>query len=345
VIDEIRRDIRGRPATAEAVFAATHAVADTVKEVRLEFSVGAVTIVGEDRENVAAEMQVQSNGYDTAEAQRLAKESILTFDDAGELLIIRGKFPVEGTQRPTLKLRVPARLGVRMNEKGSSLRVSNVRSVLVGGGRGESTIEHIPGAVTIVQRGSELTITDVGSLKLNTTSGVEARVSQVHGDAILSLQGGELRAEGLEGALQIEMRNAQVQLDRIENLKGPVRIDAAGGEIVFVGLRAETRIDARRTDIRIDHGGGAPLSVYNDGDETIDLTVPAGGFSLDALAIEGEITLDEKLQHAGLERKTSGDGDEDRATRQETRVTGSVRGGGPTITLRANRGDIALRGR
>jgi hypothetical protein len=346
LIDNIRREIRGQRVTADATFATTHPASSTVREIRLEFRTGSVTIIGEERDDIAAEMLVRSTGYDTAEAQRLAKESILTFDDAGELVIIRGKFPVEGRQTPKLQLRVPARLGIRMDEKGASLEVSNVASLLVGGGRGPSTIQHVPGAVTFTQRGSELAITDVGSLKLNIASGVEARVSTVRGDAIFTLQGGELRAEDLNGALQVEMRNADAQFTKIEKLKGPIRVDAAGGELTFIGLRTETRIDARRTDIRIEHAGGAPLSVYNDGDETIELTIPPGGFTLDALAVDGDITLDEKVQATGLKLAASGGGDDERnAARQESRVAGAVHGGGPAITLRANRGDIALRGR
>ena len=94
--------------------------------------------------------------------------------------------------------------------------------------------------------------------------------------------------------------------------------------------------------------GGAPLAVYNEGDETIELTVPAGGFTLDAAAVDGQISVDNTLESLGLKRETSGDGenDTDRAgARQEVRVSGAVRGGGPPITLRATRGDIVVRGR
>ena len=346
LVNEIRREVRGQRATAETTFAATRPVPDTISEIRLSFAVGELTIVGENRDDIAAEMHVRSTGYDTEEAQRLAKESILTFDEAGALLIIAAKFPVAGRQTPTLTLKVPSRLGVRIDEKGSSLEISNVASVLMGGGRGVSTIQHIAGNVTATQRGSEITISDVGSLKLSTFGGVEARVSKVRGDATFSLQGGELRAEDLAGALQVETRNAEIQFEKIEKLKGPVRVDAMGGEIVFIGLRTETRIDGRRSDIRVDHAGGAPVSIYNEGDETIELTVPAAGFSIDALAIDGDITLDEKLQAAGLKVEGTGGGDDERsAARRESRVAGQAHGGGPPIILRATRGDILLRAR
>jgi hypothetical protein len=346
VIDQVRREIRGQRETAEATFAANRPVPDTITEIRLTFAIGAVTIIGEDRDDIAAEMQVRSTGYDEAEAQRLAKESILTFDEAGALLIISGKFPVAGRQTPTLHLKIPKRLGVRMDEKGNTLEISDVRSVLIGSGRGQTTIQRIDGSVTLTQRGSELTITDVGSLKLSTFSGVEARVSKVHGDATLNLQGGELRGEEFGGAIQAETRNADMQFEKLEGLEGPVRVEANGGEIVFIGLAAEARIDARRTDIRVDHAGGAPLSIYSEGEETVELTVPPVGFTIDALAIDGDVSLEEKLATAGLKRQATGGGDDERSSaRRETRLTGSMRGGGPAITLRATRGDIVIRSR
>jgi len=346
IVNEIRREIRGQRVTADATFTAAQAVPETVTEIRLAFNIGAVTIVGEDRDDVEAEMHVRSTGYDTEEATRLAKASHLQFDEAGALLIIAGKFPVEGRQTPTLRLKVPARLGVRMDEKGSTLQITNVASVLIAGGRGDTTIERVAGSVTVTQRGSEIVVRDVGALRLTTLSGAEARVSDVRGDAAFSLQSGEVRAEGLRGGLEVESRNTELLLDRLENLKGPVRINANLGEVVLVGLRADTRIDGRRTEIRVDLAGGGPLAIYNDGDEVIEVTVPSAGFTIDAVADGGRVSLDPTLEEAGLRLTTTGGQDDDSAAGAESRVAGTVGGGGSLITLRARRGgDIVLKAR
>ena len=347
--DEIRREIRGQRETAETTFAATRPVAATVTEVRLVFPVGTVTITGEDREDISAEMHVRSTGYDSAEAERLAKASVLEFDEAGELLIITAKFPVEGRQTPTLTLKIPSRLGVRMDDKGSTLEVSDVASVLIGSGRARTTVQRVAGEVTLTQRGSQLTVTDVGSLKLTTMSGVDARVASVRGDSSFSIQTGELIAEDLAGSVEVESRSAELQFDKLQNVKGPVRINANLGEVVMIGLGAETRIDGRRTEIRIEHAGGAPLAVYNEG-ETIELTVPPGGFTIDARATGGRVSVDPALTDAGLasasgEPAEPGKATAEDAATEESHVTGSVRGGGPPITLRTTRGDIVLRAR
>lgn len=346
MVEEIKREIHGRPAHAETTFAVGRPIPDTVKEINLDFKIGAVTIIGEDRTDIDAEMHVRSNGYDAAEAEKLAGASHLEFDEAGEVLTITAIFPVEGRQYPKLRLRVPARLALRVHEKGSDFEASNVASVSIGSGRGITKIRDVTGSVHVTQRGgNEVTIANVGSLKLEAIGGVEAHVSRVRGDAIFSFQSGELRAEELGGALEVESRNTEMQFDKLEGLKR-VRINAAQGEVVLNGLKAEARIDGRRTEIRVDHAGGAPLAIYNDGDEPIELTVPPAGFTMDAVATEGEISVDEPLQALGLTLDIRQAGDVERAgARDEARLTGKVRGGGPPITLRAKGGDIVVRGR
>lgn len=341
IINELRREIRGQSASAEHTATTTHPVPGTVTEIRLTFAIGAVTIVGEARDDIEAEMHVRSTGSDTDEALRLAKASTVKFDEAGAALIVAGDFPVAGRQTPTLRLKVPARLAVRMDEKGATLDISSVASVLIGGGRGPSTLQRIAGAVTVTQRGSEITIRDVGSLRLTTTGGAEARVSGVRGDAAFDLQGGDLRAEDLRGALEVESRSAELHFDKIDQLKGPVRVNANMGEVVFIGLRADTRIDGRRTGIRVEHAGGAPLAVYSEGDDVVEITLPDTGYSVDALAKGGRVSLDTALEGVGLKVETA-DAD---GGNEESRVKGEVKGGGALVTVRATRGDVVLRGR
>jgi hypothetical protein len=266
VMNEIRREIRGEPGRAETTFSARREIPETINEIRLDFPIGTVSIVGEDRDDIDAEMQVRSTGYDNAAAEQLAKASHLVFDEAGALLIITGEFPEEGRQTPALRLKIPSRLGVRIDEKQSALEISNVTSVVIGSARGRSTIERVAGNVHVTQRGSEIVISDVGALKLSTFSGVEARISNVRGDATFELQSGQLRAEDLRGALEVESRNAEMLFEKLDALKGPVRINANLGELVLNGLAAETRIDGRRTEIRVSHAGGAALAIYSEGD-------------------------------------------------------------------------------
>jgi hypothetical protein len=93
-------------------------------------------------------------------------------------------------------------------------------------------------------------------------------------------------------------------------------------------LKTESRIDGRNTDIDVALSGAAPITIYSTG-ETIIVTPPPNGYALDAVATEGSLTIEDG------EFKVPVDG--------EQRVSGNVRGGGPALTLRANRGDIRVR--
>jgi hypothetical protein len=74
-------------------------------------------------------------------------------------------------------------------------------------------------------------------------------------------------------------------------------------------------------------GGAAPVTVYNLGE--ILLTPPLGGYTLDATANDGRVTVED----AGI---TASEG-------PDSHAEGKVRGGGPPITLRATRGRIDVR--
>jgi hypothetical protein len=343
IIDNVRREVRGRPESAEVTQTLTRPLPDTIQEIRLRVPAGGITITGEDRADLNAELHVRSNGYDQAEAERLAKDTSLKFDEAGAVLIISLYRPTEGRQQPTLRLRIPSRLGVRIDEKNGELTITNVALVAMGVARAATTISTVAGAVSATQRGSTITISDIGSLKLTTNAGAKARVSNVRGDVALSLQTGALRADGLHGSLEVESRAAELHFERLDGLKGPVRVNANLGEVVFVGLRTDTRIDGRQTEVRVDQAAPAPLAIYNDGTEPIEVTLPAGGFTMDALAVNARVTLDAALEKGGLSVELPDEGTVPPPPRREARVFGTMAGGGPTITLRASRGDIVLK--
>ncbi len=346
IIEHMRREVRGNRAQATTTNQSVIPVAESVRELQIEVRTGAVEVVGEVRSDIEASLKVISNAYDDSEAERTAKATRLKVDEAGAVLMLAIDYPRPGRQRAHLTLKIPRGLAVRVDEKGSSLKVEKVASVFIGSGRGETVINAIPGSVQITQRGNTAKITDVGSLKLTTFSGAEISVSRVHGDATFMLQGGELRADEIRGAIEVEARNSDVKLERLQGNRKPIRINANRGELLLQGVETDTRIDGRETDIRVDQTAASPLSIYNDGDETVEVTLPPAGFKIDARTVEGRLNLDGPLEKAGLKVATSsGPGGERGEVREEHRVAGIVRGGGPMITIRASHGDIVLRSR
>lgn len=331
IIENIRRGVRGNRASAEATTTTTHPVDAAITELRLNLPRGEITIAGEDRDTIEAELYVRSNGFDEAEAQRLVKESVFKVDRAGSSLLTTVDFPQAGSQRARLLLRVPARLRLRLGGTSGPLMVSNVASVELGSSRGETSITRIQGRVSGTQRSGEIAVVDSGSLKL-TTVGSDVRLERISGEATLNMRSGELKASEIGGPIDLDTTGTDVQLEKLEKTTGILRITATSGELSVKGLRTEGRIDVRNARVEAVIDRAAPLAIYSEGGSPVELTPPAGGYQLDAVASDSSITLP-----AGTLQVTS--------TGQERRATGPVGGGGPTITIRTTRGNITVRSR
>ena len=120
-------------------------------------------------------------------------------------------------------------------------------------------------------------------------------------------------------------------MENLSLLKAPLRIDANNGSLRIVGLRTDARIDGRDTDVDVAFDAPAPATIYSTG-ENIVITPPPGGYTLDAVASDGRITIDDDtIKPSGSEG--------------EQRAAGAVRGGGPALTLRATRAEISIRAR
>src|SRR5262245_26969691 len=65
ILDHIRRAVRGNQASAEVVTKSTHTVDASVSELRFDdLRSASLTVTGEDRADIEAELLVHSNGFD-----------------------------------------------------------------------------------------------------------------------------------------------------------------------------------------------------------------------------------------------------------------------------------------
>jgi hypothetical protein len=336
LIETARREIRGNRARVETVRAETLAAGPDIMEIRIVGTLSEIEVVGSDRTDVETELRVVSNAYDEAEAKRYADETVLTSDRSASGLTLKLVYPEgrhTGIQRGMLALRVPARLRVRVESRTGKLQVRGVAAVEATSAGGTTTIKEIAGRVNVTQRGGRISIEDAAAVKFTGRSS-EATVAGVTGDASFSLEaGGELTATRLGGPVDVEARNAEVSLDHLEDSRGPIRVNAVNGSLRLAGARAETRIDSRNADVEIAMAGAAPMTIYSENGD-VSLTPPPGGYQLDAVIVEGQIEPDTAVKRLGLTYTTHPD---------ESRASGAVNGGGPTITVRTTRGRLTLK--
>jgi hypothetical protein len=332
LIEHIRRGVRGNRSSAEVTTRSMHPVEAGVTELRLApRSSGDITITGEERTDIDAEFRVRSNGYDDDEAQRLAKESILTIDRDGARLVLKTTYPDPGVQRGTIALKVPANLSISFDGGSGEVVIARVAAVDLGNARGKAELRDISGRVSGNFRGGELRVTNAGSLKL-TTIGADIRLERIRGETALNTRGGELKGSELAGPIDIDSSGSDIALEKLDKTTGILRINAVSGSVSVKGLRTEGRIDVRGAEVDVEVERAAPLAIYSEGGDSIEMTPPPGGYQLDAVANDGNLSLPAGL----LEVATSG---------QERRATGPVNGGGPTITIRSARGNITVRAR
>ena len=333
IIDKVRREMRGNRASAEETRESTVPVGRGLTEIRLAGTYGELTITAEDRTDIESKLHVRSNGYDDAEAKSLLAQTQLMVDHAGPVLRLEPKYPRPGSQTTRLSLKVPRRLAVNLEGGARRVAITGVASFTAEGGRGEMAIKKVPGLASVTHRGGNVVIEDVGSLKLNARH-CESRVARVAGSATFSVEGGELEADALRGAIEVDARHADVALRKLQDAKGALRVTALSGSLRVEGLSTEAKLDGRHTEIDVEMARAAPVAVYLEGDEIITLTAPPGGFTLDAVVTQGHLTVPEEYDSIAVQPGKNG---------EEQQAQGAVAGGGPTITLRAKHGRIAVR--
>jgi len=333
ILRRMKRGVQGARESATADSQATAAVDAAMRVVRINIGRSSdLTNTGEDRADIAAEMHVTARGYDQGEAKATANASTLKLERAGDALVVAlddsaaQRLPRNGILQMVIVLKVPKRLSLRVEPHAGRLVVSQLASAEIMGSRGETRLTGLAGHVVLTHSGGALEIANVGSLKLNSRNS-RGTVKQVSGPTTVDAVRGELTFTEVLGPLEIETRNTEVTIDGTKELKPPLHVNSTDGEIRIQGLRTEARLDGRNTAFDVSLAAPAPVTIYTSGE--IRVTAPPGGYTLDAIATEGRLTLE--------------DGDLKPSEGPDQRAAGPVRGGGPTLTLRATRGSIIVK--
>lgn len=336
IVQKLKREVQGSRAVATATRTESRAVAGSVRLVRFNLPRNNTLIItGSDRADIAAEMQVSARGFDQAEAKAAADAAQIKVEEVGDAIAVTTIWPMRNRDQPgfisdgTITVSLPKRLLVRVEPHAGRLTISDVAGVEVMGSRGETRVLRTAGHVAVGHTGGRLEIDGAPSLKL-TARNSDGSIARVAGSVTIDATGAELELQELTGPVDIEGRNAEFVLDAGTLAKPPFRFNGTGGLLRVVGLRTEGRIDGRNVELDLALAAAAAITVYSTG-ENIAVTAPPGGYTVDAVATEGRISTDD----GGLTASEEGE--------NEQRLDGQVRGGGPTLTLRATRAEIHIR--
>lgn len=336
ILQKLRRNVQGSRETATATSALAKPVSGSAKLVRFNIPGNtALVITGSDRTDISAEMNVTARGFSQAEAKTAADSAKVSIESAGDAIAVTTVWPRRQNNEggyitdATMTVSLPKRLQVRIEPHSGRLAISDLAGVEVMGQRGELRVAKIAGHVVLNHTGGRLEIDAIPSLKL-TARNSHAKIRGVAGALSLETIGAEMELDAIGGPLEIEARNSELVLDAAKAIKPPLRYNGTGGELRISGLRTEARIDGRNVEIEVALAAAAPVTIYSTGRD-IRVLAPPGGYTLDAVATEGDITSEDSSITA-----TPGDS-------PDARATANIRGGGPPLTLRATRARIDVR--
>ncbi|MCL4847561.1 MAG: hypothetical protein KJ066_13570 [Acidobacteria bacterium] len=320
-------DLRGQNATAEVAKSATVAVPADVTHLAVRGFSGRLTIVGEDRPDVAVDLSGTIFGFDEAEAKARADTLQVDVEVEGDAVVLDLELP-EGRRRPRIEVEValPRRLAVQVEAEGGRLEVRNVAGVSLDSRRVETTLVDVAGPVTGEQRDGALEIAGAGSVDF-TSRRTAIRLERISGPIAGEYTDGRLLVREAAGPLTVETRRVSVEL---ESVAGDTKIVSTDGRLVLRNQRGALQFEGERAPLTATFGAAVAVEARSQ-DGTIEVTLaPGEGATLDLEADEGTIRLPQ---------------DETAPTREGRveRVRTEIGGGGPAVRVRTTRANIVVR--
>jgi len=326
-VDSIRREVRGNNAQATITRRDQIEAPATLDELRIIGVTGQVTVTGEDRADIAYELQIGSSGPDTPTALQYAEKTVVKRDQLGPTLAIRITYPREARQTSTMTVRVPSRLAVRL-EGGNRAEVTGVAAVHLESLIGDVQVRSVARAVTGSHRNGTIVVASAGSIGMS-INGSNARFEKIAGGVTLNARGGEVVIDRPGGAIELDQNNEEIT---IIAPAGAVRVSGNGGRVVVDAPRQEVRIDVRRAEVEVTLRENTAVTVLTTEEPLRLIVAGTPSVVVDAIATDGGSI---NATDFGLTPET---------IESESRVSTTIgAAGGARIGLRNQRGDIVIR--
>lgn len=241
--------------------------------------------------------------------------------------------------------------GTTVETSHGDLAVERVGPLTVEIAHGQARIRAVKGDLDVRGRHAGVDVEDVTGKAVVETTYRDVRLARTGGDARVKAQHGGVQAEDVGGGLVVEASYDAVRVDRVGGplearvehgglraaavLKG-VRASASGDDVVLDSVSGPVEVRVERAGVRYVPAGALtfPVSIATTHGGIEVEVPPASRFQLEAESRRGEVDVDVP----GLVLSPSAD-----HPRGETRVTGTLGGGGSLLRLQAEHGDVRVR--
>jgi hypothetical protein len=325
IFSHIRAEIQGEDAKATVERKAEAAAGADVTRLTLLDYRGMLTLVGEDRADVAVELTGVMVGIDDTVAKTRAAETHLTLEPSDDELILKITRPNETPRlrNADLRLRVPKHLAVTLEFRGES-DLRGVAEVKFQAARGRTTVREV-GLIRGEYVNGELEVLAVGEIDLKTQR-TQVRIDGVKKTLALEAQHGEVRIHRIGGTVKLQLDRVECETDKI---LGETTVRMEHGNLTMRGIVAATEITGDGSGVDLSMASAVALSVTTNNDELM-VELPKGGVTLDVIAEWGRVRLSNRDTRV---QESEG----------EQRLNTEIAGGGPTLRLRNEHADIVIR--
>jgi DUF4097 and DUF4098 domain-containing protein YvlB len=181
-------------------------------------------------------------------------------------------------------------------------------AVRVNTSGGDIDVHSIKGSVQGETSGGDILLADIeGEVAMN-TSGGGIRAEKVKGDLRTETSGGDIAITSVVGSVDVSTSGGGI---RVSDVEGKVRAETSGGDVTVKVVGSNRGVFAETS------GGNIDLYLNNDMAATIDASTSGGEVSCDLpLTISGKF--------------------------DETRIRGSLNGGGNTIHASTSGGNVRI---
>ena len=327
-----------------------HPLPATNGTLRVLSDYGDVTVNSWDNTDVKVSVTKKIHADDNDQASKDDDKTQPTISAEGTTVTVNANTSGAGgntSVRSDLQLWVPSGVAVDVATRKGDITVHDrSANVKASNSKGDIAVSDVKGDVELEQRSKGDIKVERVSGNVNVTGQVnDSNISDVSGDVKMtgdyygSMQLSKL-AKGFSFRssrtdLQMAKLDGDLQMDpgdlRASDVTGPVHVLTKATDIHLDGVSGELRVEnATSGDVEIHSNRLGTIEITNENGSVNVVLPPKAGFQADLHTHNGDINSD----FSGLKTETQ-NGD--------SRATGTIGGGGPSVKVSAQHGDVDLR--
>jgi hypothetical protein len=310
--------------------------ASAIKNLKMNTSGGALSVVGTSEPEARIEVYVRANQnrddiISKEDLEERLKNYELTVSQDGNTITAFAKNKTNNWGKKSLSIAfkafVPENITTDLNTSGGSISVKGITGNAIGRTSG--------GSISVVKCKNKIALR---------TSGGSISADNCSGDIDLSTSGGSISAADLDGIIDLTTSGGSISLD---NLKGNTRAITSGGSIKATELRGESVVKTSGGSITLREiygtldaatsAGSMDVEIMELG-KSLNLSVSSGGLNV-RMPMNKGMNLDCAAQKVNIDGLKNFDGEIDK-----TYVKGKLNGGGIPVSMKVSSGSLTVRG-